>query len=127
MKKPRKPLKQCYNCLDYDPGLLGSIFDYFARYGYCLRFGVKVRAEHNCEAFKLAPHFGDRAAPTLCPECEHVEKGAPDSNGVLICSSCGAMLKLGKMRPALEFRRMKPGEGPVTRMRRRRGNGGSSA
>lgn len=68
MKRPRKPVRQCYNCIDYDPGLLGWIFDFFARYGYCLHNQKKVRAEYVCTAFKLSPHFWDRDTQELVSE-----------------------------------------------------------
>lgn len=57
MRKPRKPVRQCFNCIDFDPGLLGWILDFFASYGRCLRHDKKVRCDTRCNDFKLAPQF----------------------------------------------------------------------
>ena len=57
MKGPRKPLEQCYNCIDFDPGILGWIFDFFARWGWCMH----KRKKDTCAGFKLAPHFWDQS------------------------------------------------------------------
>jgi hypothetical protein len=61
MRKPRKPYRQCFNCIDYDPGALGSIFPSCNKRGYCVRFDREVLSSYSCKVFRLSPVFWDRS------------------------------------------------------------------